>query len=36
VIDSDLHQSISDLLKLNILEAMEEIAGVSDIATREK
>lgn len=35
-IDSDLHQSISDLLKIKIGEIMEEVATVSEIASKER
>jgi hypothetical protein len=35
-IDSDLHQSISELVKLQVLDLFEDIAAVSDIATKEK
>lgn len=36
VVDYDLHQSINDLVKLKVLDILEEIAAVSDIATKEK
>lgn len=35
-IDSDLHQSINELVKLQVLDLLEDIAAVSDIATKEK
>jgi dynein heavy chain len=36
VVDYDLHQSINDLVRLKVLDILEEIAAVSDIATKEK
>jgi len=35
-IDPDMHQSISDLLKIKVLDVMEDIATVSDIASKER
>ena len=35
-IDSDLHQTITELVSLNIMDILEDIASVSDIATKEK
>ena len=35
-IDPDLHQTINELVKINVMDILEDIASVSDIATKEK